>query len=238
MLRVCLLCLIPLSLAPAPAVAKKQFPELRVTTVLLPSVWTASPIVAVGEVVNVAAYGEQHVSHLPRPMSPMVHRLYWCEGDFKLTAVVKGELHLPTRKYLWGSVFPGCKLWPDDPDLGYSRFQTRAWLLREEGGFLRPTFDAGARRFIGLFAKWDDSQRVPARQQLGLLLLNPAATSDTLEDFASYLRLVGDIACDLLGKTECVEQIRALAGIGNPVLHENACHFLEGQLKTDCASRK
>jgi len=168
----------------------------------------------------------------------MVHRLYWCEGDFKLTAVVKGELHLPTRKYLWGSVFPGCKLWPDDPDLGYSRFQTRAWLLREEGGFLRPTFDAGARRFIGLFAKWDDSQRVPARQQLGLLLLNPAATSDTLEDFASYLRLVGDIACDLLGKTECVEQIRALAGIGNPVLHENACHFLEGQLKTDCASRK
>jgi hypothetical protein len=71
-----------------------------------------------------------------------------------------------------------------------------------------------------------------------LLLLNPAATSDTLEDFASYLRLVGDIACDLLGKTECVEQIRALAGIGNPVLHENACHFLEGQLKTDCASRK
>jgi len=29
-----------------------------------------------------------------------------------------------------------------------------------------------------------------------------------------------------------------LAGLGNPALHDEACGFLEGQLKTDCASRK
>jgi hypothetical protein len=237
MLRVCLLCLIPLSLTPVPAAAQKQFPEWRGSTVLLPGEWIASPIVAVGEVVDIAAYGEQNLNHLPRPMSPSVHRLYWCQGDFKLTAVIKGGPHLPPKKYLWASAFPGCKLWPDNPRLVFSRFQTRAWFLREEGDFLRPTYDGGASLFIGLFTKWDDDQRVPAQQQLGLLLLKPAANSETLDDFAAYLWDVGDIACDLLGKTECVEQIRSLAGLGNLALYEAACRFLKGQLGVDCASR-
>lgn len=237
MLRVCLLCLFPLSLTPALAAAQKQFPEWRGSTVLLPAEWTASPIIAVGEVANITTYGEQNLDHLPRPMSPSVHRLYWCEGDFKLTAVIKGELHLPPKKYLWASAFPGCNLWPDNPRLVFSRFQTRAWFLREEGDFLRPTYDGGASLFIGLFAKWDGGQRVPAQQQLGLLLLTPAANSDTPDDFATYLWNVGDIACELLGRVECVEHIRALAGIGKPALHEAACRFLKGQLGVDCASR-
>jgi hypothetical protein len=238
MLRVCLLYLIPLSLTSAPAAAPKQFPEWRGSTTLLLGEWAASPIMAVGEVVNVATYGAQKVDHLPRPMSPTVHRLYWCEGDFRLTAVIKGELHLPPKKYLWASTFPGCRLWPNNPRFVFSRFQTRVWFLREEGDFLRPTYDSGASLFIGLFARWDDGQRAPARQRLGMLLLTPAANSDTLEDFATYLWDIVDIACELLGKAECVEKIEALAKSGNPAIHGAACGFLKGQLGVDCASGK
>ena len=237
MLRFFVLCLISLALSPPPATAQERFPEWRGSRVLLPGEWAASPIVAVGEVVNVAPYGQQNVKHLPWPMSARVHRLYWCEGDFKLTAVIKGDLHLPPKKYLWASAFPGCKLWPDNPRLMFRRFQTRAWFLREEGNYLRPTYDGGAELFEGLFEKWDDESPVPPGRQLGSLLLKPAANNDTLDDFARYLWDVGDIACELLGKTECVEQIRALAGIGNPALQRAACRFLKGQLGEDCASR-
>jgi hypothetical protein len=200
--------------------------------------WIASPIVAVGEVVNIAPYGVQDVEHLPWPMSPSVHKLYWCEGDFRPIAVVKGELHLPPKKYLWASGLAGCKLYPDSPDR-VRRFNTRAWLLREEGDFLRPTYDSGTTHlFLSLFDKWDDSQRrAPAREQLGLLLLKPAANSDTLSDYARYLGDVVDIACELLGRAECVERISALAGLGNPALRGAACGFLKGQLGVDCALR-
>jgi hypothetical protein len=72
--------------------AQQVFPEWRGSNVLPVGVWNASSIAAVGEVVNIRAYGEQDVESLPWPVSPEVHRLYWCEEDFKAIAVVKGEL--------------------------------------------------------------------------------------------------------------------------------------------------
>ena len=236
MLKACVLYPIALLCVLSKAGAQQQFPEWRGSTLLLPAVWAASPIIAVGEVTNVASYGEQSVDRLPSPMARSVHKLYWCEGDFKLTAVVKGELDPKPKRYLWASAVPGCKLWPDNPRLIFSRFETRAWFLREEGGLLRPTFDGGTQIFLGLFAKWE-GPRLPARQRLGLLLLDPAANSDTLEDFASYLWDVGDIACELLGKAECVRRIRALTDLGSPKLREAGCDFLKGQLGTDCIPR-
>jgi hypothetical protein len=200
-------------------------------------VWNASSIAAVGEVVNIHAYGEQDVVSLPWPMSPEVHRLYWCEGDFKAIAVVKGELSSVGKKYLWGSSQPGCRLWDDDPRLIYGRDKTRVWFLRKEGGFLRPPFDGGTAKFVGFITKWDESANATARRQFGTMLLTPAANGDVLDDYAKYLWDVGDIACEVLGKAECVQQIRALAELGNPVLRENACHFLEGRLGEACVSK-
>jgi len=196
--------------------------------------WGASPIVAIGEVANISAYGEQDVKDLPWPMSPGVRKLYWCVGDCWAAAVVKGKMRAASRTYLWASAQPGCNLWPDDPHLVYHRQKTRAWFLREEGEFLRPTFDGGTSKFIGLFTKWEDGPRLPARQRLGVLLLTPAANSDTLEDFAHYLWNVGDIACELLGKAECVRQIRNLASPGSATLRTEACRYLEGQQNTRC----
>ena len=200
---------------------------------MLPGVWAAAPIVAVGAVVNIRPYGEQEVERLPWPMSPDVHKLYWCEGDFLVTAVVKGELSGVGKKYLWASAQSGCKEWYGDKR-SFDRLKTRAWFLREEGEFLRPPFDGGTALFEGFFARWDQRSREPVRRQFGTLLLTPDANSDTLEDYARYLWNVGDIACEVLGKTECVRQLRALAAAGNPTLREDACHFLKGQMDVDC----
>jgi len=193
--------------------------------------------VAVGDVVNIVSYGEQNVDRLPWPMSPAVHKLYWCEGDFEAVAVVKGVLQTPPRKYLWASGLPGCKLWNDDPQAIDRRIHTRAWFLREQGGFLRPTFDGGTYKYIGLFPRWDESPYLPAGQRLGTLLLTPAANADTLEEYANYLWSAGDIACELLGKKECARQIRALMTLGNQVLEEQACHFLEAEVGVECRTK-
>jgi hypothetical protein len=210
--------------------AGERFPEPRVSKTLLDGDWMASPIVAVGEITKISSYGKQTIERLPPPTMPDVHDLYWCQGDFQVAAVVKGAFRSPTRKYLWASTVPGCKLWDDDPALVYHRQQTRAWFLREEGEFLRPPFDYGTYRYIGLFDKWEGGPDVPAAERLGTLLLRPAANSDTLDDYAHYLWYVGDIACELLGKAECARRIRELTILGSSKLRESACHFLKGQL--------
>src|SRR5690242_106406 len=96
------------------ACASQTFPEWRGSNLEIAGAWKESPIVAVGDVTNVAPYGEEKVGTLPWPMSPEVHTLYWCTGDFRLTAIVKGELHTRARKYLWASSQPGCKIWYGD----------------------------------------------------------------------------------------------------------------------------
>ncbi len=217
-----------------PSATQQRFPAWRGSTVLPQAEWLASPIVAVGEVVNIVPYGRQHVDHLPQPMSQSVHTLYWCQGEFRPVAVVKGDLRLPPKRYLWASGLAGCRLYPDSGDA--MRFKTHVWFLREEGDFLRPTYDGGAHLFLGLLEVWDDSRRISAREQLGQLLLKPAANSDTLGDYARYFGDVADIACELLGATACVDHIRALATLGNPALQEAACGFLKGQFGASCPS--
>jgi hypothetical protein len=68
---------------------QQTFPESRGSNVLVRGVWIASPIVVVGEMVNLRPYGEQDVAHLPWPMSSEVHKLYWCEGELRAVAVVE-----------------------------------------------------------------------------------------------------------------------------------------------------
>jgi hypothetical protein len=216
---------------------QRAYPKWRGSNLVLYGEWAAAPIVAVGEVVNVSSYGEQSIDRIPLPMAPWVHKLYWCQGDFRVDAVIKGELDVPVKRYLWASGLPGCKLWPDDPDLVFARFQTRAWFLREEGEFLRPLFDGGTHGYIGLFTKWGNTKPSTARQKLGVLLLTPSANSDNLEDYGRYLWDVARIACDLLGKKECASQIRALADLGNTELQHQACEYLKGVLSEDCTSR-
>ena len=233
-MRTVLICLLYASSAWMGADAGQRFPEPRGGTSERPAEWTMSPIVAV-DVINTRSYGEQTVDQLPWPMAPWVHKLYWCQGDFRVIAVVKGTLRSAPRTYLWASGLAGCDLYHYNPELATGRYRTRAWFLREEGKFLRPLFDYGTHYYVGLCARWEDGPPLPARRRLGALLLTPEANCEPLEDYAEYLKeLAGDLACEVLGKTECVERIRALARMGNAALREAACGYLDWQQHTTC----
>lgn len=209
-----------------------RFPEWRGSTVLLYGLWEATPIVAVGDVTNVTEYGQQTVDRLPWPVTQDLHRLYWCQGNFEVVATIKGTLDAK-KKYVWASANPGCKLFYGDPR-DYSKRVTRVWFLRDDGEFLRPTFDGGTAYFYGLFTKWNAAPSLEPRQRLGVLLLTPQANSDTLAEFASNIFGVADVACSLLGKTECVLRIRALAGLGDRTLQAAACEYLKAQQEEAC----
>jgi hypothetical protein len=119
------------------------------------------------------------------------------------------------------------------PDWG-EEAKTRVFFFRVEGGFLRPVFDYGDHKCLGLLARWDQGPDLPPRQRLGALLLAPRANTGTLKAYAYYLGDVGDIACDLLGKADCARRIRQLTKLGGPLLQQYACGFLQGQLHEGC----
>jgi hypothetical protein len=233
-------------LVPISSCGHQKFPEWRGVA---PgrfnfAAWKASSIVAVGEMRNVNGYGQQTADRFPAPMSPLVHRLYWCIAEFDLVAVIKGQRPSPAKKYVWASPSspsPDCDLWlwPDNPPAIDRRFQMRVWFLREEGEFLRPPVDSGMHRHIGLFTTWQPvSSTSDARRELGTLLLTLFANSDNLDDYAQYFPDVIDIACELLPKTDCAQQVRRLADMGNPKLRQVACGLLKGELGGDCQPPK
>lgn len=215
----------------------EKFPQWRGSRMMSYAVWDVSPIVAIGDVVNITSYGEQEVAGLPPPVVTEVHRLYWCRGDFRPRAVLKGKLPASPRKYLWGSPFPGCDSSTDEAHSFRQRLHTKAWFLRVEGDFLRPMFDSGS-TFIGVFPDWDDQSHLSARRQFGTLLLTPAAVSDTLKDYAGYHSEAAYVARRLLDKAEYVRQMRALARLNDPDLQEVACGMLKGELGPECNSKK
>ena len=172
--------------------SRPTFPQWRGSNLEISGQWREAPIVAVGDLTDIAAYGEQDVGPLPWPMDPTVRRLYWCSANFRLTATVKGELQAPTKKYLWASSQPGCQISHSDRTAG-QRVLTRVWFLREEGDFLRPLFDGGTAKFFGLLYRWTDAQADPPQERLGWLLLTPDANSERIEDYARRLPTVADI---------------------------------------------
>ncbi len=206
------------SLASITSCGHQRFPEWRgVTPYHFPyAAWQASSIVAIGAMRNVSVYGEQTADRFPAPMSPAVHRLFWCVADFDVAAVIKGDRPPNGRRYVWAQTSPRCNiwLWPDNPRAVDRPFQTRAWFFREDGEFLRPVVDSGMSPYLGLFTKWKEvSSTIEARRELGSLLLTPSANSDNLDDYGQYLGSVIDIACELLPKTDCASQVRQLASV-------------------------
>ena len=220
------------------AARAQEFPEWQGGGVSVDIEWERATIVAVGNVDNVTFYGEQKVNGLPWPGSVGVEKLYWCQGDFHVTALLKGSL-TKVEKYLWPLPRPGCELYSHNPKMIASRYKTRVWFLREEGGLLRPLYDGGgARAFIGFCAAWAAGDPLPPRQRVGVLLLTPSADCVTapgeMRHYINYLWQVGDLACLLLGKEECIRRVRSLTASRNVALRKGACEYLEKELETNC----
>lgn len=212
--------------------AQNQFPEWRGKQLLLPALWDASPIVAVGTLNNVNQLGVQPVERLPRPVIQNVRRLFWCQGEFHPLSLIKGELPASDSRYVWASVNEGCMLVFGDLEFDAQRV-TRIWFLRREGGILRPTFDAGSPFFYGLLVPWSNTNEPPP-EKLGRLLLTPSANAQSLGNYANEIWELADVACSLLGKAECVTQIRALTRLGDPTLQTAACEYLRAQQRETC----
>ena len=238
-MRLVLLFLAASILCPIHCAPHPEFPKWKGGSASLDIEWRNASIVAVGEITNAASYGVQAVDGLPWPGSVGVEKLYWCEGHFQVTAILKGSPSPTARKYLWAWPQPGCQLYDRDSTLLGSRYKTRVWFLREEGGFLRPLYDGGgAPRFVGFCEAWDDGAPLPPAQRVGVFLLTPwancAANSADMADYARYLWSVGDFACLLLGKQSCIQRLRSLGHSPHAALRKEACDYLKWQLQTAC----
>lgn len=215
-----------------------HFPTFRVSgqPLLFGALWERSPIVAVGDLADVSEFAVQVVDRLPPPIPETLHALHWCQGTFRPVAVVKGSLPKANR-YVWGAIEPGCRLFYGNRE-SYEKRITRIWFLREEEGLLRPLLDAGSAHFHGIFAKWSEGSDLPPRQRLGMLLLTPEAVASSRKEFAETMWDDADVACSLLGKAECINRIKALTTLGEPVLSRAACEYLRAQQGADCETQE
>lgn len=218
--------------------SRQRYPQWKAAPLGLLGSWDRASSVVVADLQNVEAVGTQRIANPPWPVSPKLHRLYWCQGDLKVYSVVKGKIPPGGKKFLWGGTKPGCDL----TDYGAGARQeskstalTRVWFIREEGDYIRPVVDGGGGLFFFVFnGKWDDGQ--DPEKKFARLLLTPNAVGRSARDYGRRWDFeVPSTACLVLGREQCIEQIKALAALGDPLLRRRACDFLNSQFKETCS---
>lgn len=229
-----ILALVLLTLLHPGACAQKRFPEWKVSPIGLEGSWEMAPIVVVADVRNVAPIGVQKIKNPPWPVASTIDRVYWCQGDFVTYAVVKGRRPASGKKFVWGSVHPGCELNLAEPPRDGRPF-TDVWFIREEGNYLRPVVDGGGYYCYTFYTNWDDGSSVAPQTRFARLLLTPSADGASVQDYARRFFTPASTACFILGREPCIEQIRALAALGDPDLRQAACEFLRSQFQEKCA---
>lgn len=116
-----------------------SFPEWPVGQRAMGALWDSAPIAAVGGVEGVRLVGVQPSPEIGWPIQYPIEQLYWCKGTFRLVQVIKGELARDRiHEFLWASVRRDCPL-----QEGVRQARANIWLLRTEGGYLRPLSDVG-----------------------------------------------------------------------------------------------
>lgn len=213
--------------------SQNRFPDWRGRETTLMGLWESTPIVVVGELRNASEIGVQTVEKLPWPVEQDLHRLFWCRADLQVESVIKGNTATGRRKYFWASVNPGCQIFSGHASEPAKR-GFRAWFVREEGDSLRPTYDGGSRYCLGFRTKWNIGAGTTPMEELGRLLLTPAANTGTNREFADVIWDQADIACAILGKARCVAELRALSRGGDQALRTAACEYLRAQQGESC----
>jgi hypothetical protein len=164
-----------------------------------------------------------------------VRQIYWCQADFRADAAIKGDLPGPGKKFLWAAIRPGCGL--ELFRYGYDESETpivRAWFVREEGDYIRPAVDGGGVYFVSFHGTWFDPPKREAPRILALLMLNPAALGMSADHYSVIFNHAVQLARTILGESEIVSCLKALATSQDPELQKAACYYLRDQFGSSC----
>ena len=214
--------------------AKRTFPDWTAEHLGLSGVWERTKFVAVGELHHVRPVGVQRPHNLPQMASPTIRQIYWCEGDFEFRELVRGEELARSRIYLWGAIEPGCKLDKEGAVIEGESL-TQVWFMREEGAYLRPVVDGGGPFFFTFHVKWEPhTAGLGPEGYFGVLLLSPRATGLSTHEYAQTFIKPAGLGCWILGRSDCIQRIRALAALANRELRDAACAFLDSQFREKC----
>jgi hypothetical protein len=151
----------------------------------------------------------------------------------RVDVVIKGNTRVGRRTLAWGQARPDCD----------ARFATNAknggegftvWFMREEGEMLRPAVDGGSAVNLTFLAPWNRLAVNPPLRRFATFLLTPSANTASLDEFAEGLWDQAEVACGILGESECKERLRSLARMGSPTLRETACSYLAVEYRTPC----
>lgn len=209
------------------------FPHWRPYSMPLGNVWTMSEVVAVGNVTNIAKMGRQDWNQgVPPGIRAVFKQLQWCEADFVLTEVVKGSFPRAHGKYVWGKIEWGnaaseCVAYGMPPPRPATPTYL-IWFLREEGNLLRPVSDR-SRFYFEVPGEWNTQDSLPPAQKAGLALLKELSEDTKDPGFIGFL---GDAACELLGREQCIKRMRDPAG--SETFRRQACAYLEAQGRVTC----
>jgi hypothetical protein len=206
-------------------------PKVRFGRTGLDGSWRAAPIIVTGSVTDLHLLTVQRRLRLPPPASPKVQTIYWCTGTLRARIVLKGYMPQPGKPFLWATATPGCKLSGLEST---PQPRTSLWLLREEGEWIRPVFDA-----YGIYWTWlpfeESALEVPnPERRFAELLLTPDTNSSSIRSFVSTFQQSAMLACDLLGEEECMTKIKQLADTANPAVRDAACKYLDLSFQERC----
>jgi hypothetical protein len=210
------------------------FPEWRVIGYrAIDYIWDQSPIILVGELGEVREVGVQILKKTPNASELPVTRVYWCQANLHVSHVVRGLGSSETRKwlYMWGSIFPGCQLGHNA--IAKSRNEVRVWFLRREGSLMRPLYDSGAYNYDALQVSEGGRAFQVTNERLGRMYLDPQSYANKKDDMRDTMFSIGHIACSLLGRPSCVQELNTLRR-KEPELNQIICKYLQVTYNMSC----
>ena len=225
--------LMALMMGPVCGFGQRQYPEYGRIVRVFSREWETASVVFVGDVVRIRPYGTQRGARLLPPASAHPVTLYWCEGDVRVDAVLKGRAPERGKKVLFAAVFPGCPLSTLQRRMTRTLL-TRVWFMTEEQEFLRFVNEAGSICYFGLRHTWNARSELPPAEQFVTLLLTPNVKTEKVSEFGNVVWTYADFGCSILGEAKCVALIRNLVQLGDATLTTNVCQYLQAQHNEPC----
>ena len=211
--------------------AQQRFPKWQEAHIGLYGTWQQATLIVIGDLQEGVLIGE---SDPPAFAAEDVRRVYWCEGVLQIESIIRGTAPA-TRKYLWGTLEPGCK--PERLPGGQNPYPNpvmRIWFLRTEDGYLRPIVDGGGIHLLIFRGQWSSTPQENPEWRVARLLLSPAADSLNPKDYVSHFGQSVSNACYILGFANCKAEVQLLSRDHNTLISNAACEYLRSEFGEAC----